>query len=400
MQKVVIIGGGHAGIQCAMKLREYGFSGQIQVLSEETYFPYHRPPLSKKFLTGEVSEEELYIFNPEVIEKNQIEMIFNTHVLEVDHLQKVVKTADKTYAFDQLVVASGAAPRRLDLPELQGVENLCYCRNIADIHKIANHLDQVEHVAIIGGGYIGLELAATLKKLGKNVGLIEKAPRILQRVASEQTAAYIKQEHHVQGVSVFENTGVNHYQVEGHQIRALELDNGQTLPCDLLIVGIGVIPNTAFLSDDFEKVNGSLLVNECCQTNQKDVYAIGDCTIFYLDQDLTKLESIQNANEQADIAARAMTGQSVQYAPKPWFWSDQYELKIQIAGLARGYDQVLSRLSADKASFWYLNGSKLVAVDSVNDARSFMIGKKFVGSNVADLSKITDPDADLKSNFV
>jgi len=214
-----------------------------------------------------------------------------------------------------------------------------------------------------------------------------------------QTAAFIKQAHLNQGVQIYESVNIEQIVFQGTNISALKLDNEIELSCDAVIAGIGVIPNTQFLGDDFEKSNDSLLVNVHCQTNQPDVFAIGDCTIFNLNGVLTKLESVQNANEQADIVAKFIVGQQVSYQPKPWFWSDQYDLKIQIAGLARDFDSVIERRSDSKVSYWYFKEKELIAVDAINDARAFMMGKKFIGLQVISPELIHDSNADVTKNF-
>ncbi|WP_312051408.1 NAD(P)/FAD-dependent oxidoreductase [Acinetobacter schindleri] len=398
MDYVVIVGGGHAAIQCAMKLREYGYQGGVKILTEESHYPYHRPPLSKKYLTGEVSEQDLYIVNPKTIAEKNIEVVFSVKVTQVDLTRKQVICQDQRIDYSHLVIATGARPRHLPLAQHQ-VSNLHYCRNMDDIRHLAEQLDAIEKIAIIGGGYIGLELAATLRTLGKTVTVLERAERILNRVACSQTAAFIKQAHLNQGVQIYESVNIEQIVFQGTNISALKLDNEIELSCDAVIAGIGVIPNTQFLGDDFEKSNDSLLVNVHCQTNQPDVFAIGDCTIFNLNGVLTKLESVQNANEQADIVAKFIVGQQVSYQPKPWFWSDQYDLKIQIAGLARDFDSVIERRSDSKVSYWYFKEKELIAVDAINDARAFMMGKKFIGLQVISPELIHDSNADVTKNF-
>lgn len=398
MDNVTIVGGGHAAIQCAMKLREYGFLGEVKILTEENHYPYHRPPLSKKFLIGEVSEQDLYIVNPETIAQNNIDIIFLAKVTAVNTVRKQVMCNGEYLPYGHLVIATGAAPRQLNISD-QPLNNLYYCRNMDDIEKISSTIQQINDVVIIGGGYIGLELAATLKLMGKNVTVLEKAERILNRVASANTAQFIKDTHTHHGVDILEGIGISQFHIENQLIHSIELDNQTLLNCDAVIAGIGVIPNTQFLDDTFEKVNESLSVNGYCQTNQSDVFAIGDCTIFNLNGVLTKLESVQNANEQADIVAKFIIGTKLIYQPKPWFWSDQYDMKIQIAGLARNYDTVISRVNDSKVSYWYFRKNTLIAVDAINDARSFMIGKKFIGSDAMDLHLIPKKDADLTKNF-
>lgn len=398
MDNVVIVGGGHAAIQCAMKLREYGYQGAVKILTEENHYPYHRPPLSKKYLMGEVSEQDLYIVNPKTITEKNIEVVFSARVTKVDPVERYVLCQDERIDYGHLVIATGARPRPLPLAQLQ-VSNLHYCRNMDDIQHLSQQLETIQDIVIIGGGYIGLELAATLRILGKTVCVLERAERILNRVACAETAAFIKQAHQNQGVEIRESANIDQIIFQGSKISAIQLDDQTQLNCDAVIAGIGVIPNTHFLGHEFEKLNDSLVVNAYCQTNQPEVYAIGDCTIFNLNGVLTKLESVQNANEQADIVAKFIIGQQVEYQPKPWFWSDQYDLKIQIAGLARDFDSVIERRFETKVSYWYFKEKKLIAVDAINDARAFMIGKKFVGQQVIQPELMHDMNADVTKNF-
>jgi 3-phenylpropionate/trans-cinnamate dioxygenase ferredoxin reductase component len=256
---------------------------------------------------------------------------------------------------------------------------------------------------ILGGGYIGLELAAVAQKRGLNVIVLERAERILQRVAAEQTSRYIRETHQQHGVQILEQSGVAQFHHQDGRLIAVTLESGQYIELDLMVVGIGVTANYEIAEAcGIHIQNRAIWVNQSCETNLADIYAIGDCTCFNLDEQYTRLESVQNANEQADVVAARINQLEAKYQPVPWFWSDQYHLKLQISGLGRDYNHVYSRVDAEKgsASFWYFADNTLKAVDAINDPRAFMFSKKFLGKTLKDPAQLMDLNVELKAILV
>ena len=398
---LVFIGAGQAAAQCAIKAREKGFQGSIVIIGEEAYLPYQRPPLSKKYLSSEISQSDLLIYPEALYQSKNIEFRLKQRVTAIDAEQKYVQIDDQEQIhYQNLVFATGSRPNRLPESVLGPLDNVFEFRGIDDCHKIQNSLVENNTLVILGGGYIGLELAAVSKKRGLKVYVLEKAERILQRVASAQTSRYIRETHQKHGVHILENTQVAQYKVEDGRLVSIELDSGESIELDLMVVGIGVTANYEIAEAcGVEIKNRAIWVNENCETNIAGIYAIGDCTCFNLDQQLTRLESVQNANEQAEVVASHINQLEAKYKPVPWFWSDQYNLKLQISGLGRDYNQVYSRIDPEKssASFWYFDHDVLKAVDSINDPRAFMLSKKFLGKAIQNPKVLEDTSVDLKA---
>lgn len=401
---VVIIGAGQAAAQCAIKTREKGFQGSILVLGEEAYLPYQRPPLSKKYLSGDITQADLLIYPESLYETKQIEFRLQQCVTSIDPKSNKIKTLQgNEIQYSHLVLATGSRPNRLPESVLPKLDNVFEFRGIDDCHQIQSHLQEYKKLIILGGGYIGLELAAVAKKNGLQVVVLERAERILQRVACEQTSSYIRETHQQHGVRILENSCVAEFHHEVGKLQAITLETGERLELDLMVVGIGVTANYEIAEACGINIkNRAIWVNESCETNIENIYAIGDCTCFNLDDQLTRLESIQNANEQAEVVASRLNQMPAHYKPLPWFWSDQYNLKLQISGLARDYNQVYSRIDAEKgnASFWYFADNILKAVDSINDPRAFMFSKKFLGKAIQTPSSLIDSKVDLKEILV
>lgn len=397
---LVIIGAGQAAAQCAIKAREKGFQGSIVIIGEEAYLPYQRPPLSKKYLSGEISQNDLLIYPETLYQTKNIEFRLQQHVTSIQPDSKTVSiSTGETLQYNALVIATGSRPNHLPSSVLPALNNVFSFRGIEDCHQIQNELAGNKTLVILGGGYIGLELAAVAQKRGLKVILLEKAERILQRVASEPTSRYIRETHQQHGVQILENTGVTAFHHQAGRLDSLELDSGETINLDLMVVGIGVTANYELAEAcGIEIRNRAIWVNEFCETNIVDIYAIGDCTCFNLDDQFTRLESIQNANEQAEVVAARLNQHEAAYRPIPWFWSDQYNLKLQISGLGRNYNRVYSRIDPEKgtASFWYFADATLKAVDAINDPRAFMFSKKFLGKTISQPRLLEDKHVDLK----
>ena len=382
MSHVVIVGAGHAAGQLVATLRQKKFAGRITLLGEERWFPYQRPPLSKKFLAGELPAERL-LFKP-ISFYDDIEARLETTVSSIDrHKRQVSTSAGEFIDFDVLVLATGSRARRLEVPgaDLPGVH---YLRGIDDVNRIRFDFDHYDRIAIIGAGYIGLEVAAVARQLGKEVTVIEMADRVMSRVVSPELSAFYQDVHTRNGVTLRLSSGVKGLQ-GGKRVSGVLLDTDESVPADVVIVGIGILPNTELAAGAGLQVNNGIVVDDHCRTAAPDIYAIGDCTWHpnaVVGREL-RLESVHNALEQGKTAGSNICGEDASYAQVPWFWSDQYDLKLQIAGLSSGYDQVVIRGDINAGSFacLYLRDGVLIAVDAVNSPRDFMQSKALIAAH-------------------
>jgi len=400
---VAIVGAGHAAGQVVATLKQKKFDGKIVLIGEEPWLPYQRPPLSKKFLAGELPAERLH-FKPESFyDDPAIEIRLNTRIEAVDRGGKTLRTTDgETLAFDKLVFATGTRPRLLDLPgvELTGIH---YLRTIADVNGIKDELKSGAKLAIVGAGYIGLEVAAVASQLGTDVTVIEMEDRVMSRVVSPQISGFYQKEHAEHGVKLRLSTGIAGFSGNG-RVTAVDLADGDQVAADLVVIGIGVVPNTELASDAGLDVDNGIVVDDHCRTSDPDIFAVGDCT--HHPNDIlgrrVRLESVHNALEQAKTAASNICGDELTYAQVPWFWSDQYDIKLQIAGLSQGYDQTILRGDPDSRSFscLYLCDGALIAVDAVNSPKDFMQSKALIAAHaVIDPELLGNPDLELKNMF-
>ncbi len=396
MSKVVVIGAGQAGSSLVAKLRSLGFEGDITLIGEETDPPYQRPPLSKAYLLGEMDRERLYLRPEKFYEEQNIILKLGTPVAGLNTAAKTVSVGGETISYDQLAFTTGSTPRRL--PERIGgtLEGVHVVRTLADVDAMAPTCRAGKTALVVGGGYIGLEAAAVLRKLGLSVTLIEMADRILGRVAAPETADYFRALHKGHGVDLREGIGLDHL-TGGTHVTGAVLTDGSVVPADLVIVGVGIEPNARIAQDVELEINNGIVVNEMGRTSDPNIWAAGDCAIFPFRGEKIRLESVQNAIDQAEAVAANMLGANKAYEPKPWFWSDQYDVKLQIAGLNTGYDRVVVREVETSRSHWYYLGDTLLAVDAMNDPRSYMIGKRLIEAGKSpDRAIIEDPSADLK----
>ena len=398
---VAIAGAGHAAGQVVATLRQKKFDGTIMLIGEEPWLPYQRPPLSKKFLAGELPAERLH-FKPESFyDDPAIEVRLETRIDAVDRGGKTLQTADgETLEYDKLVFATGARPRLLDLPgaDLDGIH---YLRTIADVTGIRSQLTERARLVIIGAGYIGLEVAAVASQLGADVTVIEMEDRVMSRVVSPQISEFYQKEHSAHGVKLMLSTGISGFSGNG-QVTTVDLSNDEQVAADLVVIGIGVVPNTELASAAGLDVDNGIVVDDHCQTSDADIFAVGDCT--HHPNDIlgcrVRLESVHNALEQAKTAASNICGDDSCYAQVPWFWSDQYDLKLQIAGLSQGYDQTIVRGNPDSRSFscLYLRNGQLIAVDAVNSPKDFMQSKALIAAHaVIDPDLLENPEIELKN---
>ena len=401
----LIIGASHAAAQACVSLRQGGWSGEITVVGDEPNLPYHRPPLSKDFLSGQKDISDILIRPADAYKSADITMMLGTRIAAINPDEKTAITESaETLSFSKLILTTGARIRRLPIPG-QDLPHVYYLRDTQDVLAIKADVRAGKQAVIIGGGYIGLETAASLRKQGMEVTVLEAMDRILQRVTAPQLSAFYKRVHTEEGVKILENVGATEI-VKTDDGLAVKTGDGQSLPADMVIIGIGVIPNTELASEAGLTVGNGIEVNEFCQTSHADVYAAGDVTWHHnpiYDRHI-RLESVPNATEQAKTCADHINGKPKPYNSLPWFWSDQFDLKLQIAGLSTDYDDIIIRGDIEGSrSFaaYYFKGDKLLAVDAVNAPRDFMMTRMALskGKNL-DKAVLRDPEAELKSAMV
>ncbi len=398
MAHVVIVGAGQAGASCAAKLRSSGFDGDVTLIGAEPVPPYQRPPLSKAYLLGDMALERLYLRPQRFYEEQSISLRMGAPVTGIDSTAKTLTLAGETIAYDDLVLTTGSAPRRLPAAiggDLAGVYTV---RDLADVDAMAPHFVDGARVLIVGGGYIGLEAAAVAAKKGLNVTLVEMADRILQRVAAPETSNYFRELHQGHGVDIREGIGLDHLAGDG-AVRQAHLSDGAVLDTDFVIVGVGIVPATDLAEAAGVALDNGIATDAFGKTNVAGIWAAGDCASFPYRGGRIRLESVPNAIDQAEVVAQNILGGAVEYVARPWFWSDQYDVKLQIAGLNTGYTRVIPRRGGGAtASFWYYRDAELLAVDAMNDPRGYMIGKRLIEAGKSpDADAIADPATDLKA---
>lgn len=398
MRHIVVIGAGQAGASLVAKLRSEGFDGDITLIGAEPQPPYQRPPLSKAYLLGEMALERLYLRPREWYDDNRISLRTGCRVVALDtQAQTVTLDGGDKLSYDALAFATGSHPRTLPA-EIGGQLDGVYCvRDLADADAMAPEFAAGRRALIIGGGYIGLEAAAVAAKRGVKVTLVEMADRILQRVAAPETSDFFRALHESHGVDIREGVGLTWLTGEGRVTGAV-LTDGTELEVDFAIVGVGIVPATAVAETAGIKCDNGIVTNGQGRTSDPHVWAAGDCATLNWQGQQIRLESVGNAIDQAELVARNMLGAGGEYTPKPWFWSDQYDCKLQIAGLNMGYDKVVVRLGDNARSHWYYAGARLIAVDAMNDPRNYMIGKRLIEAGKSPAPDvIMDPDTDMKA---
>ncbi|MBO0142503.1 FAD-dependent oxidoreductase [Agrobacterium sp. Ap1] len=398
--RLVIVGAGQAGFALAAKLRALKDTRPITMIGAEEVYPYQRPPLSKKYLLGEMSFDRLTFRPDNWFAENDVEVRLSTYVEEIDREKKTVRMQDGSgLEYETLALTTGSTPRTLPASiggELKGVYTV---RDKRDADRLADEMKAGRRLLIIGGGYIGLEAAAVARHLGLDVTLIEMADRILARVASNDTADIMRAIHKERGVVIREKTGLTRLIGEDDQVRAAELSDGTVIDVDFVIVGIGVTPNDRLAQDCGLDVGNGIIVDEFARTSDPSIFAMGDCALLPWEEGRIRLESVQNAVDQAESVAATLAGDARPYVPKPWFWSDQYDVKLQIAGFNLGYDETLVRAGSREGavSVWYFRNGMLIAVDAINDAKAYVTGKKMLETGInPEKSRLADPATDLK----
>ena len=400
--RCVILGAGQAAAQCALSLRKEGWSGGITLVGEEPGLPYHRPPLSKGYIKGEANSEDLLIRPRSIYDQNHITLELGLRAERIDRAQQAVRLSDgRTIPYDRLVLATGSLCRR---PAIAGLDRpgVFFLRSMADADLLRHAADRASRVVLVGGGYISLELAASFRQQGRSVTVLEKNPRLLARVTAPEVSAFFKAVHQAEGVQIL--TGVEVLEItDGAPGLRVVTRGGTSYEADLVIVGTGAQPNTELARAAGLAVENGIVVDEQNRTSDPGLYAIGDCAVQYHPRYArpVRLESVQNAIEQAKSAAAALTGKPIPPRSIPWFWSDQYDLKLQIAGLSAGYTDLVLRGKADEArrfSAWYFRGAELLAVDAVNDTLAYVVGSKLMESKTpVDRAALQDPHGDLKA---
>ncbi len=388
MAHVVVIGAGQAGLSCVAKLRNLGFDGQVTLIGEENVPPYQRPPLSKKYLLGEMDIERLYLRPTRFFGDHDIDLRLGEAVVLVNRADKTLQTTTQSLDYDHLVFATGSLPRRLPAAIGGTLDAVHTIRDLKDVDKMAPEFVAGRRVLIVGGGYIGLEAAAVAASKGLKVTLVEMADRILQRVAASQTSDYFRDLHRTHGVTLLEGVGLDRLTGTGRVSGAL-LSDGSVLELDFVITGVGISPATALAEGAGLDIENGIRTSAHGRTSDPYIWAAGDCASFPFRGDRIRLESVPNAIDQAECVAENIMGAEKPYIARPWFWSDQYDIKLQIAGLNNGFDRVVTRANdAVSKSFWYFKGMELLAVDAANAPRDYMVGKRLI-----DGGKSPDPEA-------
>ena len=400
---VLIVGGGHGGAQAAIALRQNGFAGTLAIVGEEPELPYERPPLSKDYLAGDKAFERILIRPTAFWEERQVSMLLGQRVTAVDPAAHIVRTeSGEEYGYGKLIWATGGHPRRLTCPgyDLVGVHGV---RARADVDRLIGELGDTRQVVVIGGGYIGLEAAAVLTKLGKHVTVLEALDRVLARVAGEPLSRFYEAEHRARGVDVRLGVTVECIEEIDGRATGVRLATGEILPAQIVIVGIGIVPAVEPLLAAGAKGGNGVAVDPQCRTSLPDIFAIGDCaahTNVFADGATIRLESVQNANDQATLVAKVITGHPGEYNAVPWFWSNQYDLRLQTVGLSTGFDGLVLRGDPATRSFSlvYLKQGRVIALDCVNMVKDYVQGRALVVQRLTpDRAALADPATPLKS---
>ena len=384
-QRIVIAGAGHAAGQLVASLKQQKFAGKIVLVGDEPHLPYQRPPLSKKFLSGNMEADRLYVKPAIFYTDAQVETHLNCMITAIDRKSKALRTnSGDTIAYDQLVLALGSRVRRLTI-EGADLDGIHYLRNISDVDAIRAELGDRKKAVVVGAGYIGLEVAAVLRQLGIDVTVIEMTERVMSRVVSPEISDFYQIEHTSHGVKLRLSTGIVAFRGKS-RISAIETTDGEMIDADFVVVGVGILPNTELAETAGLAVDNGIIVDDQCQSSDADIYAVGDCTVHpnAIYERQLRLESVHNALEQARTAASNLCGKEKHYAEVPWFWSDQYDLKLQIAGVSTGYDEVVIRGNPANRAFacMYLKDGKLIATDAVNSPKEFVQSKAIIAAQL------------------
>lgn len=398
MLGIVVVGGGQAGASLVAKLRENGYGGPLTLICGESVPPYQRPPLSKAYLKGEMDRERLFLRPASFYADHDIDLRLGQWVTKIDPIRQILDVNGETLPYTQLALATGASPRRLPAQIGGDLEHVYSVRSLADIDAMAPQFVAGRKLLIVGGGYIGLEAAAVAAGLGLEVTLVESSPRILQRVAAPETSDHLRALHLAQGVRLLEGTSVKQLTGVG-AVQGAVLTNGDRLQTDFVLVGVGVTPSTDLARTAGLTIDNGIQTDEQGRTSAPAIWAAGDCASFPHKGERIRLESVGHAIDHAEHIAANMLGANLPYVAKPWFWSDQYDVKLQIAGLNTGYDNVVTRRAGGcSTSIWYYRGNQLLAVDALNDPRAYMVAKRIIeAGHTIDRGLVNDQGTDLKT---
>ncbi|MCG8371571.1 MAG: FAD-dependent oxidoreductase [Proteobacteria bacterium] len=380
-KRIVIAGAGHAAGQVVASLRQHAFDGRIVLVGDEPYLPYQRPPLSKKFLAGEMSVEQLSFKPASFYDDAGVERHLGSTIASIHRdARRLAIDGGEDIGYDKLVLALGSRVRRLRLGG-EALDRVHYLRSIDDVDAIRGDMETGRRLVIVGAGYIGLEVAAVARQAGLDVTVVEMADRVMSRVVSPEISDFYQIEHTNRGVRLRLSTGVAGLN-GGKRVRSVVTTEGEEIPADLVVIGVGIVPNSELASAAGLEVNDGIVVDDRCRTADPDVFAVGDCTRHpnAIYGRMLRLESVHNALEQAKTAAANLCAKHAAYCQVPWFWSDQYDLKLQIAGLSQDYDDIVIRGNPAERSFscLYLEEGRLIAVDAINAPRDFIQSKKLI----------------------
>ena len=396
---ILIVGAGQATGQLLISLKQKKYKGKIKVFADEKYYPYQRPPLSKKYLSDELSYERLFIKQRKFFDELDVEFNLSCRVEKISTNKKQIQTKEGQHNYERLVIATGTRPRRISI-DLQESKNIYYLRNIEDAEKIKHSIKKNQSIVIIGGGYIGLEVAATAIKFGSEVTVIEQQDRVMKRVVSKEVSNFFEDYHLSQGVRFIFNDEINSIKRVNNK-HEISLSTGKIIHADSILVGIGGIPNTEIAENTDIEINNGISIDSKCKTNINNIFSMGDCTNFWseLYGKKIRLESVQNAIDQAKVLAENIMNIDSVYDSVPWFWSDQYDLKLQIAGLSEGYDETILRGDKKTKSFscLYLKEGKIIAIDAINRPKDFIQSKVLIQEKRRiDREKASNDDIELK----
>lgn len=400
MPGIVIVGGGQAAQSLIAKLRQLGCDQPIALVGDEPVVPYQRPPLSKKYLTGEMTLDRLFLRPESWYAEQRADLRLNTRATAIDRAKhEVVLATGERLAYTKLALTTGSLPRLLPEPIGGRLDGVYAMRTLDDANRMSSELAPGRRALVVGGGYIGLEGAAVASSKGLSVTVLEVAERILQRVAADKTSDYFRALHRSHGVDVRERTGLKRLIGNDGRLVAAELADGTELPVDFAIVGIGIVPDDMLAREAGLTIDNGIAVDAHCQTSDPDIFSGGDCASFPYRGERIRLESVGNAIDMGECIAANMLDQAVTYQAAPWFWSDQYDVKLQIAGLNRGYDATVVRPGkrAGAQSVWYYKGEQLLAVDAMNDGAAYTVAKRVIeAGRTIPASVAADPSANLK----
>lgn len=398
-QGIVVIGAGQASIALISRLRGEGFDGPLTLIGAERHLPYQRPPLSKAYLKGAQELGQLMLRPERFYEDLGVTVRTGTRAEAIDPARRTVRLTDgDLLGFDQLALVTGAAARSWPRERGGDLDGVHTVRGIDDVDALRRDLDRARNVLVIGGGYIGLEIASTVRAEGRSVTIVEASSRILSRVAGEETSEVFRQLHRDNGVRLLERASLRSL-LGGRRVEAAELADGQRIDCDVVVVGIGAVPETSLAAAAGLATDQGIATDAFGRTSCETVWAAGDCAAALIGSRRMRLESVGNAIDQGENVALNMLGRGVPYRPRPWFWTEQFSMRMQIAGLSAGHDKVVSRPRNPRGgrSFWYFRGPSLIAVDAVNEPQAYLAGRRLLDAGkTVDPVLVADANADLK----